>query len=288
MIYTRLAGGLGNQLFQYAATLALRGESKGSVLLSTDGLRRYQVKRNFDLMQLLHLPDGFHTDMPGDIPGQLASALLRWRIGRLLPNHGVNDRNFAEHLALLRSGMVRQPLWLDGYFQHGWQTQMFEIVRARMSAALRNDLPTSRVSDAAAVVHIRGGDFLASEVHCVVDTGYYVEALAMLRARLPSLVSVTVVTDDIAYAAPIIDCMARAQPDLALSLAPPPNAAAGAAWLQDFVLLRDARARIIGNSSFAWWAAALDAERALTVAPNKWTRGVLRDLFLPWEFVIAT
>ena len=225
--------------------------------------------------------------MPGDMPGRLETALLRWRIGRLLPRHGVNDRNFARHLARQRSGVARQPLWLDGYFQHGWPTPLFDNVRARMLAVLRHDLPASRVNNADGVIHIRGGDFLASAVHRVVDAGYYLTALTKLRTQLPSMTSVAVVTDDVVHAAPIIDSMQRAQPDLALSLAPPPHAAAGAAWLQDFVLLRDARARIVGNSSFAWWAAALDAQRAPTVSPDQWTRNVPRDLFLPWELAIA-
>ena len=286
MIYTRLAGGLGNQLFQFAASLALRGESGAEVLLCTDGLRRYNVKRNFDLLRILHLPDGCHTDASEPVLNMLEASLLRLRIGRLLPKYGVNDRNFKRQLTCQTSGEARQPLWLDGYFQHGWLPPSFENVHEEMRSLLREDLPISRAWDAECVIHIRGGDFLTSEEHRVTSVDYYLLALAKLRASMPSLQLITVVTDDAVYAEIIVDCLRRAQHDLKFTLAPAPDSAAGAEWLQDFVLLRDARTRIIGNSSFAWWAAALDLRRATTVSPSRWTKGVIRDLFLPWEIDI--
>jgi hypothetical protein len=80
----------------------------------------------------------------------------------------------------------------------------------------------------------------------------------------------------------VLDALARAHPDVDLAF----GTHATGGWLGDFALLRRAPARILGNSTFSWWAAALDGHHSLTLSPNQWTRGVPRRLFLPWEAVV--
>ena len=286
MIYTRMAGGLGNQLFQLAATLALRGEASEPVLVSTDGLHRYQVKRDFDVAHLMRLPTGFHAHVPSGIGGKWQASLMRSRIGRWLPVYGVNDRNFESQLLRRTNAIHPRTLWLDGYFQRHWPPFIFDAVSAQMQSLLHSHLPTPQHEYADCVMHIRGGDFLKSAAHQVSDGRYYLAAVAAMRQRRPMTAAVTVVTDDAAHARSIMDIVQQAQPDLLLSLALTSQATANAGWLLDFELLRNAPSRIIGNSTFAWWAAALDAQGAPTLSPSQWTRGVPRDLTLQWEQLI--
>ena len=85
--------------------------------------------------------------------------------------------------------------------------------------------------------------------------------VAAMRQRRPMTAAVTVVTDDAAHARSIMDIVQQAQPDLLLSLALTSQTTANAGWLLDFELLRNAPSRIIGNSTFAWWAAWLGEYR---------------------------
>ena len=279
MIYLRLAGGLGNQLFELAAAWALHRPDHGQVYLHAGGLKRYAVPRAFDAERLLRLPAWFISDESPEDRRPLAGLLMEARVGRLLPVLGGNDRNFAGLLARAEVGKHAESLWLDGYFQHGWTWPPFARVREQMLAAWRTNLPRPAPVDADCVVHIRGADFLASDAHQVVDAGYYARALNTLQQQLASLKSALVVTDDVAHAHSVLATLRSSNPTVDFRL---PEAEPGH-WLTDFLRLRDAPARVLGNSSFSWWAAALDANEAPTMTPRRWVRGVDRDLYLPWE-----
>lgn len=282
MIFTRLAGGLGNQLFQLAAALALRKQCGGQVFLGTDSLMRYKVARSFDLVRLLQLPSGCLVQPDAPSWAGAAERLMALRLGRLLPWAGVNDRNFARTLARTMARRSARTLWLDGYFQQDWGWPEFAEVHAELMRMQRTDLPAPPRPMPDCTIHVRGGDFLGSDVHRVVDAAYYGRALTLLLNQRPATRSVWIVTDDKAHAAGVRSALAAAHPGLDIAWAPE----GPGGWLHDFVLLRGSATRILGNSTFSWWAAALDEQRGLTLAPTQWLRGVPRSLYLPWETAV--
>ncbi len=282
MICTRLAGGLGNQLFQLAAAVAMRAEGQSKVYLGTAGLGSYRAQRSFDMAQLLDLPPWCVGGAAQAGEHKLADRLMTARIGRWLLGSGVSDRNFGVRLAAGRREPAARWLWLDGYFQQCWGWEEFGPVLSTMLPWVRTAAMEESPPAADCLIHVRGGDFLGSEVHRVVDVSFYVRALESMRLQRPTLRSAWVVTDDRAYAGPVLDALARAHPDVDLAF----GTHATGGWLGDFALLRRAPARILGNSTFSWWAAALDSHHSLTLSPNQWTRGVPRRLFLPWEAVV--
>lgn len=282
MIFTRLAGGLGNQLFQLAAAMALREFCGGRVYICTESLRRYKVPRSFDLGRLLQLPP--HCLAHRNAPGWAGTAdrIMALRPGRLLPSVGVNDRNFTRILARAEADRSARTLWLDGYFQQGWGWPEFAEVHATLMRMQRNDLPAAPAPMPDCTIHVRGGDFLGSDVHHVVDVAYYCRALALLLGRRPAIRSVWIVTDDRPHATAVRSGLETTHPELDIAWAP--DGPGG--WLHDFALLRGSTTRILGNSTFSWWAAALDSQRGLTLAPTQWIRGVPRSLYLPWETAV--
>jgi hypothetical protein len=283
MIRTRLAGGLGNQLFQFAAALALRGRADDPLFLGTQALSRYQVRRKFDMATLLDLPAWCRTDHAGARPSDLASMLLSARIGRLLPIYGANDKTFPELLKRSSQGRPRAHLWLDGYFQRGWTWPLFDAARRQIRAMLRPAPAPQNQPAADLVLHIRGSDFLKSPIHDVVDAGYYERALSVVHAACPGIRDAIVVTDDVQHARRLVDALRMPMSGIDIRILPGENRS----WLDDFTLLRGARARILGNSTFSWWAAALDDDQAPTVSPQQWERGRYRDLILPWEQIVG-
>ncbi|MEI6876161.1 MAG: hypothetical protein WCL50_13640, partial [Spirochaetota bacterium] len=82
--------------------------------------------------------------------------------------------------------------------------------------------------------------------------------------------------------APLLQKLALKYPDSEFELLPPSADALG-----DFERLLLARRRIIGNSTFAWWACALGSPTATTWSPDRFTRHLPRDLFLSCERVIS-
>lgn len=57
----------------------------------------------------------------------------------------------------------------------------------------------------------------------------------------------------------------------------------GKSLFDDFMILLHGKSRVIGTSTFAWWASALDDKRSLTISPKSWKLNFNRKLVLPWE-----
>ena len=280
MLYLRLAGGLGNQVFQLAAAMALRELRQERVLFGVEGLGRYQAARALELTRFFDLPSWFETCNSCGRHGRIAEAVLRTRMGRLAPLLGINDRAFGARVVSDRRG-PRVAL-LDGYFQRDWPWATFDETRR---ALMKMMVAPLRASDTSVkydcVMHVRGGDFLQSRNLNVVSPQYYERAVRALRDTL-DIRRIYVVTDDPTYARSLLGPLKKSVSNLELVI---PDVATD--MLSDFATIRHAQCRIIGNSTFSWWAAALDPREAPTVAPTQWSRGLDRNLVLPWERLLG-
>lgn len=281
MIFTRLAGGLGNQVFQLAAAMALRSENNQRLLFYTQSIAQYQTKRELDLDRLFDLPNWFDTDVQASWQGRVLSGAMLFRLGRFFPGFGVNDRNFAECLDARQEGRLMSLMLLDGYFQRDWRWSMFDTVRRDLVTWLRTPVASgAKSADFDALLHIRGGDFLTLKNLKDVDCDFYIRGLELLRLRV-DIVSVFVVTDDVPYAKKVLDVIAESLPGLCFHL---PEQSGD--MFDDFMNIRNARSRVIGKSTFSWWAAALDPLEAITIGPKQCILGLDRNLLLPWETVL--
>jgi hypothetical protein len=136
-----------------------------------------------------------------------------------------------------------------------------------------------RVSTLEAAVHVRGGDFLTvPKVH--VDTAsYYVKAVRLALNR--GFGQFAIITDDPPYATRVFDQVAGAVPEASFRVL-----GCGADALEDFDTLRYATALIIGNSTFAWWAAVLGGVGRPIWSPTQNQFNKPRDFFLPNEIPV--
>ena len=261
--------------------MALRSEDEQRLLFDTQSLGRYVVKRELELRHFFDLPRWFVTDFEAGWQGQVFSAGMRLRLGYFLPKFGVNDGNFSAHLISRQAGYKQRLMVLDGYFQRNWLWPMFNEVRRELAARLRSPVASGGPAlDFDCLLHIRGSDFLTSEQSKVVDSEFYIRGLELLRKRA-FIGSAYVVTDDVPYATQVLASVRERVPDLRLFIPDQPFD-----MFYDFMNIRNARCRVIGNSTFSWWAAALDPKEAITVAPMQWSRGLDRNLVLPWEILL--
>ncbi len=277
MIVVRLAGGLGNQLFQVMAALLI-GERTGlSILLLTDGLAQYAAARKPDVLRLVRSKRILLAENVRVSPW-VRWLSLRARAGRWLPILGLGDEDFPS--VVNRGRMHGQWHFLDGYFQRGWT---LELLREAQAAA---QLDPSAMTDPGnlrcdCVIHIRGGDFLRLPSHAIVDIDYYSRCLSLAESE--GYRSFGIVTDDRQHADEFLQTLRMRHPGLAIDLLPDHGSA-----LTDFGTLRHARSRIIGNSTFAWWASACADGHGTTWAPDRFVRGQVRDFVLPCERLVST
>lgn len=277
MIYVRLAGGLGNQLFQLAAAslLSQANAISNHVIPLIGGLHRYDEPREPDSIELLQA-DSWLLPPTTSVSFFWRELSLGIRSGRWMPVVGISDRNFWK---VIGKKTCTSKL-MDGYFQRGWTRENFERAIARMPARSVSESAAARIASDEVILHIRGGDFLSIEKFQVVDSSYYVRAIREAMHRDQNRFAI--LSDDPVYAASIYDRISREIPNIEIRMIPK-----GANALEDFDTLRASTARIIGNSTFAWWATVFGLPEAPTWSPLMFMRDKPRDFFLQNEFPTA-
>ena len=264
MIGVRLLGGLGNQMFQYAAARALAHRHGTGVLWDARDFRRYRLRPL--LIDRLRVTGRAAA-------GAEAALFAAWRRegARLAARAGLPTRWHFER------GLAYDPAFealpdgtlLDGYFQsHRYFAAIRPALLAEFAPRAAPDAATAALLDAIASgpsvsVHVRRGDYASNPattaVHGLCAPAYYAAALARVRAADPA-VRAFVFSDD---------------PDWARANLPLPADAAfvtgnGARPEWDIALMAACRHHIVANSSFSWWGAWLGDPAGMTVAPDPW------------------
>lgn len=275
MIYLRLAGGLGNQLFQLAAACLCCLRNNSYVVIVDKGLAGYKQKRGLDSFKLFSKPAWLCSDSkPPLFVDVLANKL---RIGKLpIPGISINDRNFRP----ADFSSLSLPFWfMDGYFQTCWSYKTIVNVLPLMNFYPSKSLSNFSLDAYDVAVHVRGSDFLSLDTHNIISSHFYYKAI--LSAVKAGHYSFVFYTDDLPYCRMILDEMKALFPEAYFRLA----SSSGAIY--DFCALRAANFRIIGNSTFAWWAALLSHESSTTWSHPLFAKDLNKPFALPSEIYIC-
>jgi hypothetical protein len=273
-ITIRLMGGLANQMFQYAAALALAQRRGAELVVNTSSYRSAPPDRQY----LLH---AFSIPERVDAAPSTADRLPKWLgtspVGRgLLGRTIYREPHFHFDPAVLDlpapcelRGYFHTPLYFDGYEA---------LIRARFANLPPLSASAIRWADEIAAagpcvaVHLRGGDYKLQSGAAPLrplDAAYYERALAAMDRLAGNPLPRFVFTDD---------------PDFARALLPPGGRVRlvetpkDAPW-EDLHLMSQCSHMIMANSSFSWWGAWLNnAEQKIIIAPRSWfTKPALRS-----------
>src|SRR5579883_2029907 len=226
VITVSLIGGLGNQMFQYAAGKALAVRHGVPLELDLSGFRNYAL-RSF-LLDRLSVPEAGlarASEANGEkTPRHFTRSLWKQRVDRALARAGLPK--LAAH-----AGQYREPHFhydpafetlgpktsLFGYFQsERYFSPIAEILRKYFSP--REPLGTDSADTLRWIercplpvsVHIRRGDYLkpgTAEFHGILGEPYYREALGHIEARLGETAEFFVFSDDPAAAEQVLNFM---------------------------------------------------------------------------------
>lgn len=292
MICVRLQGGLGNQMFQYAAgrALALRHETQLMLDSSTLGKDDTHVTaRAFELDRFGHI---------GQLLNERQTRWLPWlhRIpaaSRLLgPWRTFVEKGVAWHPAFEQ---LPDQTYLVGYWQsYRYFVDIGKILAMEFEPREALSLVSQALADQmtsvnSVALHVRRGDYVslaaAASFHGALPLAYYVEALRRVREAVPES-HVFVFSDDPMW------CRDHLQLTGAVTYVT--HNAGSQAW-QDLVLMGRCKHHVIANSSFSWWGAWLADQRWGVVArhvyaPKIWFAGAaeqhLQDRYPKhWEIV---
>ncbi len=267
-IIVRLAGGFGNQIFQFGAALLLSSKARYRMIILDDyALSSYKVNRNFDLSRFM---DFSRNDIQIILQKRLLSKL---RIPKLFSLRSpstpfVSDSNFQD---IVDRGKSQYRL-LDGYFQNLRQRD-FENIVTLLKPLLYDKLIDSKGLDSEiCVTHVRGGDFVELGWDGSTPKQYYMDAMSIMCDRY-EVKSFLVVTDDKYYAENIISSANFNIEIISNDMD------------EDFWTIASYSKRILSASTFALWASALGRNDAdgVVIAPNDLIPGVKRTFLLQNE-----
>lgn len=266
-------GGLGNQMFQFAAASALASKLDLHLSVCGDMDAVYGQQSQF----LLNKVFGVEVDIAG--PKDLRSAIgwLAWpQVRRLfakihLQRLAQNGVVFEPHFKYWSSfGELIRVDYLHGYWQcpryfEGYEADIRRAFQFRGELAPADSavLRMMRAQPSVAI-HIRRGDYTNSknsQVYVQLGRDYYKSAMRLMRDKI-SDPRFFVFSDDPNWVRQnIID-------DDSMVLVDHNN---GATSFNDMRLMSLADHNIIANSTFSWWGAWLNANPGkVVIAPKTW------------------
>lgn len=273
MIIVQLNGGLGNQMFQYAAGRERSLSHKVPLLLDLSAFRKFP-SRSYRLGYF-----NIHADIAQDE-----------EVARFWPDSA--QGLFARALSLpdyfkpwYARAIVREPHFQydpdikktgpDAYLLGVWQSEAFfneitPVIRKDFTLNTPLDEKNTQMTDAidrceSVSIHVRRGDYVSDQkthaFHGTCSEDYYQAAISNVgeRVRNPHFF---IFSDDPHWAETNLKIP---YPSTVVDINGPEKDYA------DLILLSRCRHHIIANSSFSWWGAWLSKNPEKTViAPKRW------------------
>jgi hypothetical protein len=288
MIIVRLAGGLGNQMFQYAVGFALADRYKVPLALDHSVLECCSENANYtvrdyelsvfgidlriDSADLPHL----HEQEPDK---GFLSGIIRCIVEKLV--NGLRDKIekknykvFQENPCILDYSFLDAGpnQYLSGYFQREeYFISVGKKIRQKFSFPFMDLLQKDtlvreiQANPNSVSIHVRRGDYLTpgdGKVHGACSPCYYSEAVKFIQLHIKKPSFYVFSADDPEWARDILHSFGI---NFRIINGEKTNAA------KDMYMMHLCRHNIIANSSFSWWAAWLNPNpRKIVVAPKPW------------------
>ena len=268
MLITKLKGGLGNQLFQYAVARAIGEEFIEPVLIDCTAYAKQKNYRNPDIMALnIRATVATKADIEMFVTfNWLYNRKPNWLTS--FTNHTYIENKFSYNPEI---EYQKPPVFLDGY----WQSEKyFEAIKPILQreftvkeAYITNLQPlTNTIHNSQAVaIHIRRGDYTNRKllaVHGVLPLSYYTAAIEQLKATHSNL-TFYIFSDAIQWV----------KDNWNFGTTPVQYASLQTtSVLHDFYLMQQCQHFIIANSTLSWWAAWLSTTNPnkQVIAPKQW------------------
>lgn len=265
MILVRLKGGLGNQMFQYAAGRALADRHGVELLLDTRFFDSYKLHA-YGLARLA--VSSRHASL---------NELERWPIWqrkplKLVQRLGIKTKWYCP------PQFGYDPLWsslgkdlvIDGYFQsEKYFASIADVLTREFTpkdslSAANNAIREQAQRTESVMIHVRRGDYVTDPktlaTHGVCSPAYYDASIQYLRERLNEP-QFFVFSNDMEWARQNLDLGKNAIYVEGNQKSPE----------VDIHLMTQCSHHVVANSSFSWWGAWLNRDPGkLVIAPKHW------------------
>jgi len=275
MIITRLRGGLGNQMFQYAVARAVAYRVDMPLKMDIrsfkkDSLRRYSLGY-FNIKEEFATEEEIESLNPDrrnirNVVEKIKERTKPWYERKL-----IKETSFSYNPDILK---IKKSAYIKGY----WQSEKYfkdisEVIREDFTFKKEPDkiYPglIERINDVNSVsLHIRRGDYGTNKKFYLLSLDYYCKGIDLITSRVKKP-EFFVFSDDIRWA----------KENLKLSV--PCTFVEQNSKDRDCEELRlmtGCKHHIIANSSFSWWGAWLcNYSEKIVVAPGRWFATPVKD-----------
>ncbi len=272
MIIVKLIGGLGNQMFQYAAGRSIAGRlgtvlkldienfDKEGVTIRNYGLKIFRIQENIasfkDIAKTKIPPKGFLKYFPR------AVKLLELLTGR-------------SHIIETKKRIVLNKITDNSYLEGNWNSEKYfsgigSILRKEFTFKARPDDKNRAILKQiqrcnSVSIHVRRGDYVTNskvnKLYHICSLNYYLKATKIINKFAIKPVFF-VFSDDPAW---VKSNFSGIKPVFFV------NHNTGEKSYEDMRLMSACQHNIIANSSFSWWGAWLNHNPSkIVIAPKKW------------------
>jgi len=291
MIITRLNGGMGNQMFQYAVGRALSIKNNAPLYLDlTFLLDRTPIPnftyRNFDL-------DVFNIKYNVASGKEIPFIYRKYSLGIFMRYIDYIRRKLVSTLGKEKSRYHFDPAILalgpDTYLEGWWQSyKYFEeiedvihedfILKNPLQLNIKNLMEVIKKENSLCI-HVRRGDYVGNPFHEIVGKEYYNKGIEKLKT-LTKIDKIYVFSDDIKW------CEENMNFELPTMFVG--DEYSGKKAEGHLALMSACHHFIIPNSSFSWWGAWLsNYKNKIVIAPKIWIReqSINTDDLIPKEWI---
>lgn len=287
MVITKLMGGLGNQMFQYATGYALSQHHQTELGVDISFLNQetggQYTKRDFEL-------NVFNTAITTVSKEELHTFLTTYysRTNRFLNSslpyvfkkHYFLEKGHQYHPDIFKTStnVFLSGFWQSENYFSKYREQLLNIFTFKSDYLKGIDNELKLISNSNSVsLHVRRGDYIenknANSFHGVCSLDYYEQALLYLE-NLNSEMEVFIFSDDIEW------CKQN------LKLKHGHHYVDNNSVYKDFFLMKNCKHNIIANSSYSWWAAWLNTNPSkMVIAPKKWNNTTFENTIVPDNWI---
>ena len=271
MKIVNIAGGLGNQMFQYAFAQSLKKRSGEDVFIDIHHFKGYKLHNGFEIKRIFQ-----NADLP------IANRTQINRVSHYVPYYKLSrairkylPKKTTEYIAPYTYKYLPEvynligDYYFEGYWQSFWfyndiKDELLNIFRFPKEndycATIRMDIE-SRPSVG---IHVRRGDYVGDPTlggWC--DVNYYKRALEFFLKERDNFVFF-IFSNDTNW------CIDNILPLLNGNRAVFVDGNTGLNSFYDMYLMTKCNNLIIANSSFSWWGAFLNTNGGRVIAPKVW------------------
>jgi hypothetical protein len=294
MVIVKLAGGFGNQMFQYAAGINLASQLDCECKFDLDWFKSHDAHNGFELDRVfnLNLPIATLKDkkqtfgMYKTFIKLLGDKLLSSRLNFFRPHFLLTEDRFS-HILNLKS--ISNNLYMVGYWQSG---KYFSDVEHEIRELFSFKYPVNNSTKYwqnliqecpnSVSLHVRRGDYISDHKSAAAmglcTLSYYKGAIKNIQNKIEGSYFF-IFSDDLVWARETFDFL----PEVYFV-----DGNKSSDSCLDMYLMSLCSHHILANSSFSWWGAWLSRHnQQVVIAPNPWfNSSVQGDDICPKEWTL--